>query len=246
MKVCVGIVCIGESYIQEFEETFKPSVVKYAQRHGYDLRIFTDFLDKEHTHHECISFQKCLVPAALSEYDTVIVMDADIWMTDSAPQIPTCEKIGIVDELTQVHMSLYNSLWWTSSAEEYYKLGDVPIQTDKLLNTGFMICHPSSHASFLKDVYFKYIDKSVGHPRKFHYEQACIGYELQTQQMFQALPNAWNMIYAVNRIGKISFPQDVYGMHFAGVNPVYIRRLELKSYLSTQAPKSLIRWGIRK
>jgi len=246
MTTCIGIVCIGESYLKEFEETFKPSVVKYTQRHGYDLQIFSDFLDETHKYNDCISFQKCLVPSALSKYDRVIVMDADIWMTDSAPQIPVCDKIGIVNEFTQVSVPLYTSLWWTNLPEEYYKLSNFLLETNTLLNTGFMVCRPSAHASFLKNVYDKYIEKSIEHPRKFHYEQSCIGYELQTQNMFQPLPNAWNMIYAVNRIGGLPFPRDVYGMHFAGVNPVYIRRLELASYLATQRPKSLIRWGIRK
>jgi hypothetical protein len=42
-KVCVGIVCIGENYLKEFEATFKPSVVAYCKKYGYDLKIFTDF-----------------------------------------------------------------------------------------------------------------------------------------------------------------------------------------------------------
>jgi hypothetical protein len=246
MRTCIGIICIGEEYLKEFEETFKPSVVKYAERHGYDLKIFTDFLDSENTDGNCISFQKCLVPSALSEYDTVVVMDADIWMTDSAPRVPSCEKIGIVDEMTQVPISAYKSFWWTTLPKDYYSLGNFTIDTDKLLNTGFMVCKPKDHAKFLKDVYDKYIRSSPGNPRKFHYEQTCLGYELQTQNMFEPLSNAWNFIYAMNKIGKIPFPRDVYGVHFAGVNPYYIRRLELGVYLSTQTTKSVFRWGIRK
>lgn len=241
MRTCIGIVCIGDSYIQEFEQTFKPSVVKYAARHGYDLKIFTSYLDPEHTHKDCISFQKCLVPEALKDYDRVIVMDADIWMSDHAPPIPECgEKIGIVNEMLQPE---YSTVGCTTPPIPYYASCGFDIQTDKMLNTGFMICNPAIHADILRQVYDKHIDKAIGHPRKFHYEQACIGYELQTQNMFVEIPNAWNLIYVFHHILKTS-PPPSYGLHFAGLT--HTRADELAKYLTTgQFIKGRLRWGIR-
>jgi len=245
MKVCIGIVCIGEQYLRDFEETFKPSVVKYASKYGYDLKIFSDFLDPEHTHHSCISFQKCLVPQALSTYDVVVVMDADIWLTDLAPPLPTCEKIGIVNEVAQPTKEQYDSVGWSSQPPEYYALAGLVLETDKILNTGFMICSPSRHAKMLSDTYSKYIDESVGHLRKFHYEQACIGYELQMQNEYQLIPNNWNSVHVTYKLLNIPIPHTIYGLHFAGYDN-QLRKRDLSMYLSAQLPKRGIRWGIRK
>jgi hypothetical protein len=244
MRVCIGIVCIGQEYLSDFEATFKPSVIKYAQKYGYDLKIFTDFLDSNHTHNDSISFQKCLVPQALSEYDVVVVMDADIWISDSAPQIPICEKIGIVNEAAQFPPDVYRLLNFVSQPTEYYSLAGFSLETDKILNTGFIVCRPTHHAKFLADVYAKYIDKSVNHPRKFHYEQACIGYELQSQSQFELISNQWNSIYIFYTALNIPI-KGVYGLHFAGMGGS-TRSSELNRYLTVQRQQRGIRWGIRK
>jgi hypothetical protein len=239
MTTCIGIICTGERYIREFEETFKPSVVKYAARHGYDLKIFTSYLDPGHAHPDCISFQKCLVPEALKGYDTVVVMDADIWMSDQAPRVPDCgDKIGIVNEVLQPEYSMVDC---TSSPTPYYALCGFDIQTNKMLNTGFMICKPEIHANFLRQVYDKHIDKAIGHYRKFHYEQSCIGYELQVENMFVEISNSWNLIYIFHRILKTT-PPPSYGLHFAGLLE---RSKVLAIYLTTgQLGKRILRWGI--
>ena len=244
MRVCIGIICIGQKYLSDFEGTFKPSVLKYAQKYGYDLKIFTDFLDSEHTHSDSISFQKCLGPQALSEYDIVVVMDADIWISDSAPPIPLCEKIGIVNEAGQFPPEVYSLLNFVSQPTEYYSLAGFELSTDKILNTGFIVCRPTHHAKFLADVYAKYIDTSANHPRKFHYEQACIGYELQSQSEFELISNQWNSIYVFYTSLNIPI-KNIYGLHFAGLGGP-TRASELNRYLTAQRHQGGIRWGIRK
>lgn len=239
MRTCIGIVCIGDEYIREFEATFKPSVVKYAARHGYDLKIFTSYLDPGHAHKDCISFQKCLVPEALNDYDVVVVMDADIWMSDAAPPVPVpADKVGIVNEVAQ--MPEYLSLPYVTPPVEYYKLSGFDITTDKVLNTGFMVCKPALHAPFLRAVYDTHIGQAIGHFRKFHYEQACTGYELQTQHMFEEIPNVWNLMYLYPSSLSRAIPH-AYALHFGGVIG---RAHHLGTYLTTgQFIKRGIRWG---
>jgi lipopolysaccharide biosynthesis glycosyltransferase len=246
MRVCVGIICIGEKYLQEFETLFKPSVLNYCKKHGYDLKIFDSHLDPSHSQWGCISFQKCLVPDALKEYDRVVVMDADIWINETAPAVHTYElggKIAIVNEVAQVSPEEYRRLKYCDSPINYYSLAGLTINTDSILNTGFMICDTPQ---FLKDVYWKYIDTAVGHPRRFHYEQACIGYELQTQNMYAPLANLWNWIYVVNVELGTNVPGNVYAVHFAGIDYEH-RKFGLSHFLdSRHRPKSLLRWGVRK
>jgi hypothetical protein len=245
MKIGIGIVCIGDRYLKDFENTFKPSVVSYAQRHGYDLKIFTSHLDPHHTHPDGISFQKCLVPSAMTEYDIVLVMDADIWLSAAAPPISDPnDKIAIVNEAAQFPSEQYDLIGFVSRPTEYYALADFQLDTDKILNTGLFVCRPTLHAQFLRQVYDKYIEHAAGHRRRFHYEQACIGYELQVNDMYTLLPNTWNSIYVMYSALRLPVP-DVYGLHFAGLGRE-TRESELRNYLAAQLPQRRIRWGIRK
>jgi hypothetical protein len=245
MKVCLGIISIGRTYTEEFERLFKPSVLSYCQKYGYDLKVFTNFLDPNHTHPDTISFQKCLVPTFLMDYDLVVVLDADIYIESAAPAIHFHElngKIGIVDEVSQTSPAGYQKMidiGFADRAEKYYKLAGFELATPHILNTGVMICDPKVHAQYLKGIYEKYVDKSVGHPRKFHYEQACIGYEMQIGQMYTLIGNAWNFIFVHSQITKE--PVISYFLHLAG-----IRGSEREQTLARHTFKSGLRWGIKK
>lgn len=246
MRVCIGIICIGEKYIYEFESLFKPSIAAYCQKYGYDLKIFDSYLDETHAYPDCISFQKCLVPDALREYDRVMVLDADIWINETAPPIHTYNlngKIAIADEVAQVSKVVYKTIGNTSDPIDYYKLAGFTIHTDSILNTGCMIC---DSPQILKDIYWKYIDNANGHPRRFHYEQACIGYELQTKNLYIPLTNMWNWLYVLNSALRTSIPENVYAIHFAGIGHQN-SKYALDYFLNAvQRTKRLLRWGIHK
>jgi hypothetical protein len=152
-------------------------------------------------------------------------------------------KIAIVNEVAQVTPEEYKRLTLNDDPIEYYNSSGFTINTDSILNTGFMIC---DSPIFLKDVYWKYINNAIGHPRRFHYEQACIGYELQTQNMYIPLTNMWNWIYAFNSALKTNIPPNVFGLHFAGIG-LASQKYALDYFLNaTQGPKRFLRWGIRK
>ena len=228
MRVCFGVISIGQLYTKEFNELFKPSLVAYTTKYGYDLKVFTETLDPAQTHPETVSFQKCLVPGALSEYDWVVVLDADIYIEKNAIQISSLfadlgDRIGMVDETCQ----------YTDKPPEYYKKSGFELDTNIVPNTGMMICSPSRHSALLKNIYDKYISQCVGHPRKFHFEQSCIGYELQKQDKVCLVPRAWNYIY----IYKLHEPK--YFVHFAGLG-ISTRR----TYLAVHLAKGRFRWGI--
>lgn len=246
MKVCFGIISIGQKYIEEFEKLFQPSVVSYCQKHGYDLKIFTDFLDSAHKHGDTISFQKCLVPSHLLEYDLVVVLDADIYIHSYSPPIHLLDlhnKIGIVNEVGQSSPEAYQSMIQTGFADVgtiYYKKAGLDLETQLILNTGVIVCNPKLHGEFLKSIYEKYIETSIGHPRGFHYEQSCIGYELQTKHMFHLLPNTWNHIYIHSQLTNTPVGSP-YFLHLAG-----IKGPARESILTRHVTKSLFRWGIKK
>jgi len=165
MKVCFGVICIGKPYIEEFERLFKPSLVEYTSKYGYDLKIFTDFLDSETKETSLISFQKALVPSheSLKDYDLVIVIDADIYITKNAPPIHQFNlqgKIGIVNEIQQLSPQelafLQAKIGIPDDPIEYYKKSGFDLQTNLYLNSGLLLCSPKQ-GTFLKDVYYKYV-----------------------------------------------------------------------------------------
>ena len=245
MKVCIGVISVGRTYLEEFERLFKPSVIAYCQKYGYDLKIFTDFLDPTRRQPDTISFQKCLVPDKLREYDLVVVLDADIYIEPHAPPIHTLElndKIGIVNEVAQSTPEGYQhmvNVGFADNAKKYYNLVGFDLDTDKILNTGVMLCRPFAHAEFLKYIYEKYVDRSIGHPRGFHYEQACIGYELQTHKPYEIISNLWNFIYVHTQMTH--HPIQCYFLHFAG-----LRGSQRELALARHTGKSGLRWGIKK
>jgi hypothetical protein len=246
MKVCFGIICIGRTYIAEFEKLFKPSVAAYCQKYGYDLKIFTDFLDPTRKHADTISFQKCLVPSFLTEYDLVVILDADIYIEPNSPPIHVFElngKIGMVNEISQLGPEQYkklNEVGFVDYGKEYYAKCGFELETNKILNTGVMLCNPVNHSKFLESIYNKYIGKCIGHTRGFHYEQSCIGYEIQTSELFTLIPNVWNFIYLhPTLIGLTVGP--AYFVHFAGM-----RGSQREIALARHTTKHVIRWGIKK
>lgn len=245
MKVCFGVISVGRLYLEEFERLFKPSVSAYCQRYGYDLKIFTDFLDPNRKHPDTISFQKCLVPSLLMEYDLVVVLDADIYIHYYTPpihEITLNDKIGIVDEVEQSQPDKYDLMvksGFADHAKPYYEKAGIQLETNSILNTGVMICSPAKHAEYLKAIYEKYVDKSIKHPRGFHYEQACIGYELQKDNSYILISNLWNYIYIHAQITNV--PIQCYFLHFAG-----LRGSQRESALTRHTGKSSLRWGIKK
>lgn len=245
MKVCFGIISVGRTYLAEFERLFKPSVFAYCNKYGYDLKIFTDFLDPKRKQPDTISFQKCLVPDQLRDYDLVVVLDADIYIEDHAPAIHHLklkDKIGIVDEVAQSRSDKYDhmvNIGFADYGKPYYEKAGFELHTYSILNTGLMICSPAKHADYLKTIYERYVDKSIGHPRGFHYEQACIGYELQKDESYELISNLWNFIYIHTQMTRD--PVHCYFLHFAG-----LRGSDRESALARHTFKSGLRWGIKK
>jgi hypothetical protein len=179
------------------------------------------------------------------DYDLVVVLDADIYIEKHAPPIHTLElnnKIGIVNEVAQSSIEGYKLMvnsGFADYAQHYYKLANFDITTDAILNTGVILCNPKLHSEYLKSIYEKHIGKCVGHPRRFHYEQACIGYEIQKDQMYTLIPNTWNFIYIHHQMTKE--PKNDYFLHLAGM-----RGSQREIALSGHTSKSVIRWGIKK
>ena len=230
MKVLLITIAIGDKYLEEYNKLFRQSQKDYADKCGYDFIVITDFIDNNNRHRDTISFNKILVcsPEWANNYDFIIFIDADILININSPPLHNyCDfedGIGIADEYSQPtsekRINIQRKMGWETSASDYYKLCNLNIKTDKVLNTGVLVLQPKKHRSFLETIYCKYIKNSIAHKRGYHYEQSCIGYEIQTNKLEKILPNKFNALWGINKLDNDmsleDFFKDNYFIHFAG------------------------------
>jgi hypothetical protein len=238
MKVLLTTIVIGQKYLTEYEALFKESQSNYAKKHGYDFKVITEHLDKDTAHVSTISFNKILVCGQpdSANYDYIIVVDADILINPQSPPIHTymdkdTDKIGIIDEYSQptpqIRQKIQEIMGWEKTATEYYSLCNLNITTEKVLNTGVLVFQPKKHQPFLQYIYDTHVKNSMVYKmgflkRGYHYEQACIGYEIQNHNLYKLLPNEFNAIWSLtkiqhqNRYNIEQYFRQNYFIHFAG------------------------------
>ena len=231
MKVLLTTIAIGDKYLEEYTRLFYESQHNYALKYGYDFKVITDFLDKNIMNRHTISFNKILVcnQEWSKEYDMIIFIDADILINSNAPSLHNYldydNRIGIIDEYSQPtsekRIQIQKRMGWETSATEYYKLCGLDINTDMVFNSGVLVMQPKLHNEFLVNIYNKYVMKSVGHYRGFHFEQSCIGYEIQKANMYKLIDNKFNAVWALTKLDNPTFNlntffRENYFIHFAG------------------------------
>lgn len=232
MKVLLVTIAIGEKYLTEYINLFYESQKKYAYKNGYDFRVITDFLDKKVKNPSTISFNKILVcnQEWSDKYDFIIFIDADILINIDSPPIHNYidygSCIGIIDEYSQPskerRLKIQKNMGWETSATDYYKLCGFDIQTNMVFNSGVLVLQPKIHKIFLQYIYSKYIQKSISHYRGFHFEQSCIGYEIQRNNMYKVIDNKFNAVWSLTKMDNVEnitldkYFNDNYFIHFAG------------------------------
>jgi hypothetical protein len=232
MKVLLITIAIGQKYLSEYYKLFYDSQRNYAIKNGYDFKVVTNFLDENISHTNTIFFNKILVCSQewSNNYDFIIFIDADILININSPPIHNIVEynnlIGIVDEYSQPsnerRLKIQKKMGWEVSARDYYKLAELDIETEKVLNTGVLVMQPKIHGNFLKKIYDTYVIKSKTHTRGFHYEQSCIGYEIQKANLYKIIDNKFNAIWGLTKIDNIdnidleTYFNENYFIHFAG------------------------------
>ena len=228
MKILLVTIAIGDKYLQEYKDLFYESQYNYAQKNGYDFKVITDFLDKKVQHRSTISFNKILVcnQSWSLEYDFIIFIDADILINIHAPPLHTYDYgkcIGLIDEYSQPsrekRLQIQRQMGWETSATDYYKLCGLDISTEMVFNSGVLVMQPKIHNGFLTNIYNKYVMQSISHSRGFHFEQSCIGYEIQKAHNYKVIDNRFNAIWGLSKLdgAKLdTYFAENYFIHFAG------------------------------
>ena len=232
MNCLLVTIAIGEKYLQQYYDLFYESQKNYALKHNYDFKVVTDFLDKTNQDKTSISFNKILVcnQEWSKDYDFIIFVDADILINIDSPPIHSYIDyeglIGIVNEYTQPsnerRLFIQKQMNWETSASEYYKLAGFDIQTDMVLNSGVLVLQPKKHRDFLQNIYNKYIEQSKNHYRGFHFEQSCVGYEIQKNNIFKIIDNKFNALWNLTKMDNIenftlnTYFKENYFIHLCG------------------------------
>ena len=232
MKVLLVTIAIGEKYLDEYKSLFYKSQRNYAMKNGYDFKVITEFLDKDIKENASISFNKILVcnQEWSNDYDFIIFIDADILININAPPIHNYVEygdcIGIIDEYSQPtkerRLKIQRQMGWETSASDYYKLCGLNIETDMVFNSGVLVLQPRKHKHFLQYIYNKYLKESLTHYRGFHFEQSCIGYEIQKEKLYKVLDNKFNAVWNLTKMDNIEnislnkYFNENYFIHFAG------------------------------
>lgn len=242
MKVLLVTIAIGENYLTQYNDLFYKSHKNYAQKNNYDFKVITDFLDKNIKHRSSISFNKILVcnQEWSMNYDFIIFVDADILININSPPIHNYidygNSIGIIDEYSQPtkerRIKIQKQNGWETSATDYYNLCGLNIETDMVFNSGVLVMKPKIHKDFLQNLYNKYILQSLSHNRGFHFEQSCIGYELQKNKIYKVIDNRFNAIWNLINIDNFEnitldkYFNENYFIHFAGGYMPYNKKIK--------------------
>ena len=235
MNVLLTTVCIGDKYIQQYNELFREFHEEYAEKSGYDFKIITDYIQEPKTP-SVISLNKLLVCNCDfdKEYDYIIFIDADILINKNAPPLHTYydfgDKIGVVHQSQpdlNARILTQKARGYEVTAKEYYKLkSNHTIETDHIINTGVLVLQPKKHKDFLQRIFDTYCKSQINNKAGFHYEQSVIGYEFQKHTIHYFMDMKWNALwpnnkYYYNTIKKMNltlqeFLNTNYFVHLAG------------------------------
>lgn len=234
MKVCLVTLCIGEKYINQYNNLFRHFHEDYAKKCNYDFKIITDYI-QEPKHPSVISLNKILVCEYnwKIHYDIIIFIDADIIINKTTPPLHNYynfgDKIGCVNSNPDLEARVQGNINSKNkiTAKEYYKIkSNHTIDTEHIINTGVLVIQPNKHKQFLQNIFKQYSQSQINNKEGFHYEQSVIGYELQKNNISFLMDSKWNAIWKNNKyynnfikkknITLQEFFNDNFFIHLAG------------------------------
>jgi lipopolysaccharide biosynthesis glycosyltransferase len=235
---------IGDKYLKQYNSLFRPSNEYYAAKHGYDFRVITEYIDPTLQDPKSVTIHKYLLCSQewSSQYDYIVVIDADILINKNSPPIPfeiLGDKVGMVDEAcqptTEKRIEVNRHMGWQLTPKEYFALCDFELDSPHLYNSGVVVYQPKKHRDFLENVYKTYSRKSVGHPRGTHFEQTVTNYCFQSANMVCTLPYIFNTPWILYELSDPSFNLDTFYesncfVHFVAIHGYeHVKRLWEKS-----------------
>ncbi len=226
MKKAIVTVAIGHPFIDFWHQYCKKSWQAYANKHGYDLIVFDEPLDKsERAAKRSPAWQKCLIldHEKTKGYDRVVWLDADILINDkAAPDIVSLvpkDKIGGTDSYSFYSRNIYRTLdeqrmeiWKKNnvnfipnkSGKDFYTQFGIETELEDVIQTGVLVLAPSLHNAVLLKAYNKYEEKQGSH---WNYEMRPLSYEIVKHGLHYFIDGKFNYIFGLFKFAY--FPETL-------------------------------------
>jgi hypothetical protein len=210
-RYCLVGLQIGEVHSNYWKLVFRKSWLAYARRHGYDLMIVEDFIDRTAGADEAaIKFQKLLLPSLgeLRKYDKLVYLDSDMLLTGHAPCVASevsKGKVGMVSQVTIPFREWFHYIQpirgGEPTVEAYYQTHlleeeerSMATGVDDVFNGGLMVCEPG-HAEAFRELYEE--KKHTLSRRKGHVDQPLVSCRLSELGLIEALDFRFNVIFSM-------------------------------------------------
>ena len=239
----LATLAIGKVYEENFNRYCLANWQAYAQKCGYDLKVFTKPLDSSSRAKErSPAWQKCLVFEELSSYSQVIWVDSDILINArSAPPITefvSVDRIGAVDAYSWPSPEAYRTRLqrlydqWRAEGinyidnltpQQFHTNFGLPGDVNRVVQTGVIVASPAQHAQIFRQVYDNYEDKGG---LEWTYEMRPLSYELVKSGMVTWLDARFNYIWSETKAFDYPFLATQNGRRMRFVERV-LRKLGL-------------------
>lgn len=194
MNAIVTLV-VGSRYQSRFARYCQRNWESYAKRHGLDLVILQEPLDRSvRAQNRSVAWQKCLALCCerVQRYRQVVWIDSDIVIREGSPNIfdgVAENEVGAVADYALPSPTAYRrrleyfySKWEAANAryvsnltpQEFLTNWGLPPQ-DQVVQTGVLVMSPALHADLLHRTYDSYEDKGDS---SWNYEMRPLSYEI--------------------------------------------------------------------
>ncbi|MBL6958309.1 MAG: hypothetical protein ISR52_04960 [Rhodospirillales bacterium] len=233
VKKAIVTIAIGDNYIDEFERYVRSGWQKYCNRHGYDLYVLTDLIDKNMDQDKkSLHWQKLIIGLIpdLKDYDYLVWMDTDIIINNNAaPCIVsqvTSDKIGIpiFDQTItpREHAGKRLDLFLTNLRNQitpknmhhrglqYDEHGrEAPFLPEwddprKFINTGVFVFQPKLHNEFLSGVYLSNEEDCLDGS----FEQTPFSRALMDKDLIEPIDDRFNKVWSLYAAAYFPFLFD--------------------------------------
>jgi len=146
-------------------------------------------------------WERLLIPYAYRNYDYVVSIDADIYVSDKAPPLPLHElghRIGAVNERKMFGSYEYRENiqrrmgWKDIRGRDWYALSGDTVTYDDHINGGFVVYQPAYHAEIMNALYTRYINV---HERFYQDDQSVLSHFLMENDMVYWLDERFNRVW---------------------------------------------------
>jgi hypothetical protein len=163
----VAIIIMETNRISTFDTFFRKSLQNYCDVNKYELIVLDKALDGCADSGKKFFWQRMLLPSVYNEYDYVISMDSDIYISPNAPAIPFDEipegKIAAINE----RKYFGNYEWregvqikngWEKTGRDWHMLSGFDRKYNDHINGGLVVYQPKYHADIFKKLYYDNIE----------------------------------------------------------------------------------------